>query len=244
MLLPRPTEPRRDESAFRFSDRRCMTLRERGGFVNELALDDAGRAGWRRRGRQHVADRRDAPPLFSSFQHQRRPHAPCRASGESRQFVTPVGDRHIGRQHPYGLYGNGALPARVPRTLHRPANHRVAPFTSFARRHKLVRVTREQFFDRLRVNALARVDIFTHDLADRGLIIAAGVVLSEPRRGGNNATKDRKLGAHNAFCGKSWERRLSLFAWFWRWPTDRSKQAGMGGAPRRILIVSGGRNAT
>src|SRR5262245_13167614 len=75
---------------------------------------------------------------------------------------------------------------------------RVAPFTPFARRHELVGVTREQFLDGLRVNTLARVDVFTHDLADRGLIVAAGVVLSEPRRGGNNATKDRKLSAHNA----------------------------------------------
>src|SRR5262249_46265797 len=95
----------------------------------------------------------------------------------------------------------------VPRTLHRPANHRVAPFTPFARRHKLVGVTREQVFDGLRVNTLARVDVFAHDLADCGLIIAAGVVLSEPRRGGNNAAKDRKLSAHNASSENAPRRR-------------------------------------
>src|SRR5262249_52909740 len=101
-----------------------------GGMITLIcSISSSARS---RRGRQHVADRRDAPSLFSSLQHERRPHTPGRASGESRHFVSPVPDRHVGRHHPYGLHGDRALPSRTPRTRHRAADHLVTPPPPFA----------------------------------------------------------------------------------------------------------------
>ncbi len=123
--------------------------------------------GLGRRGRQHVANRRDAPAPILLDHDERRPHHT--AFLWVAELVATVRDGHVLRREPHGLNRNRARTAGAIRRGQRAANDLLASPPPVAGRCQLIGVGREEVPDRLRVAVRPRGEILLDDRPDRRL---------------------------------------------------------------------------